>query len=173
MGAQRKRHGTDDDVVATQALVHAGVAVGRLLDGATRRAASLTLSQYQVLAILLAADPAPLEPRELATATASGSAHVTMLLDQLERGGALKRRPHATDRRRRTVVLTDSGRSRARAAREAVAVVSRAVLERMGPGNDPVAIRGVAEAIAQAAGAVSGSSVMDLGEADPGRMPPG
>lgn len=169
MAAQRRK--ADNEVVATQAVIHAGASLGRLLDGATRRAASLTLSQYQLLAILLAADPAPLEPRELAAATASGSAHVTMLLDQLERGGALERRAHATDRRRRAVVLTDAGRKRARDARDAVAATSRAVLERMGPGNDPVAIRGLAEALAHAADAVSGGAVMALGEGDPGRMP--
>ena len=50
-----------------------------------RRQGSLTFSQYQLLSLLRATHPEPWEPWELGKRLGNGSAHVTMLLDQLER----------------------------------------------------------------------------------------
>lgn len=150
-------------------MVQAGGAIGRVFDHATRRAASLTLSQHQVLAALLGADPAPLEPRQIGAVIGSGSAHVTVLLDQLERMGHLERRAHDTDRRRRAIVLTDGGRDAARASTEAVAAAARVVIARAG-GLSAADILAVAGPLDGAVGDVAGS-VWLVGEADPGRTP--
>ena len=50
------------------------------------------------------------------------------LVDQLERGGLAKRRPHAKDRRAREVVVTPKGRRALTRARELAAEVERDVL---------------------------------------------
>ena len=144
--------------------MRAGAAMERLLDHATRRSAGLSLSQYQVLAALLASDPAPLEPREIGAAIGSGSAHVTMLLDHLERSGHLERRPH-----RRTVELTAQGRERATAAAAAVSATCGAVMARAGgvTADDLLAAAGAVEA---AVGHPEGG-VWAAGEGDPGHSP--
>lgn len=164
-----KSRATVDDAAALLALVQAGGALGRVLDHATRRAASLTLSQHQVLAALLSADPAPMEPRQIGAVIGSGSAHVTVLLDQLERAGALERRAHDTDRRRRAIVLTEAGRERARASTEAVNAAARVVIARAGglTGDDILQVAGPLDG---AVGDVAGA-VWLVGEGDPGRAP--
>ena len=162
----RKRQAAED-AAAIQSVVRAGAALERLLDLATRQAASLSLSQHQVLAALLAADPAPLEPRHIGMAIGSGSAHVTMLLDQLERGGSLERRAHEHDRRRRAVVLTDAGRERARRSTSAVADMARQVMDRAG-GADAAAVAALMAPFEDAAAQVEGA-VWTVGEGDPGQ----
>jgi DNA-binding MarR family transcriptional regulator len=96
----------------SSALLGVGADLARLLDHLSRRQGSLTFSQYQLLALLRATDPDPREPWELGRGLGSGSAHVTMLLDQLERAALVERRTHGQDRRRRWVHLTDEGRER-------------------------------------------------------------
>jgi DNA-binding MarR family transcriptional regulator len=96
----------------SSALLGVGADLGRLLDHLARRQGSLTFSQYQLLALLRATDPDPREPWELGRGLGSGSAHVTMLLDQLERAELVERRTHGQDRRRRWVHLTEAGRER-------------------------------------------------------------
>ena len=141
--------------MALQAMVQVGAALSRALDDAARRAGGVCLSQHQVLAALAAAEPASLEPRQIAAATGTGSAHMTMLLDRLEDAGLLERRAHPTDRRRREVVLTDAGREREATTSAAIEVAARGVLARAA-GLAPADILAVAAALDDAVGDVGG-----------------
>jgi DNA-binding MarR family transcriptional regulator len=61
---------------------------------------------------LLSIDPAHGQPMgTLATAWKCDASNVTFLVDRLEQKGFVERRPSLGDRRVRTVVLTESGRS--------------------------------------------------------------
>jgi len=108
------------DAIAVAAMAQVGASLGRVLDDAVRRARGLTLNQHHVLVALRRAGDAGLEPRQIAVAIGSGSAHVTILLDQLEKAGLVERRPHPTDRRRRQVVLTRQGAEQVEATVAAV-----------------------------------------------------
>jgi DNA-binding MarR family transcriptional regulator len=94
-------------------LVALGSDLSRLLDHLTRRHGSITYSQYQLVALLRSTHPEPWEPWELGKRLGNGSAHVTMLLDQLERAGLVVRETHVQDRRRRLIRLTPEGHDRA------------------------------------------------------------
>ena len=52
----------------------------------------------------------PQSMRELATALGIDPPNATVVVDELERQGLVVRQPHPTDRRVKTVVLTDKGR---------------------------------------------------------------
>jgi DNA-binding MarR family transcriptional regulator len=113
----------------TGALLGLGADLGRLFDHLVRRQGSLTFSQYQLLALLRAAHPEPREPWELGRGLGSGSAHVTMLLDQLQRAGLVERQTHGKDRRRRWVHLTEAGRERVEQVAERVRALESRILE--------------------------------------------
>ena len=149
------RKSTADDALALQAMVQVGAALARALEDATRRAGGVCLSQHNVLGVLARAEPTALEPRQIAAATGSGSAHVTMLLDRLEHAGLVQRRAHPTDRRRREVVLTDAGREREVATSAAIDMAARGVLARAS-GLAPADILAVAAALDEAVGDVGG-----------------
>jgi DNA-binding MarR family transcriptional regulator len=166
------RKGPLDDVTAIEALIQAGGALARVLDDAVRRAGGVGLSQHNVLARLAHADPIPLEPRQIAAATGSGSAHVTMLLDQLEKAGLLERRPHASDRRRREVVLTDAGRECVAATAAALEVTARGVLARA-RGVSPGDLLAVSAALDHAVGDVGGPLTADAAVSARARKIPG
>lgn len=93
-------------------LVALGSDMARLLDHLTRRHGSLSYSQYQLLTLLRSTHPEPWEPWEIGKRLGTGSAHVTMLIDQLERGGHVIRETHAQDRRRRLVRLAPNSLER-------------------------------------------------------------
>lgn len=158
--------------MALQAMVQVGAALSRALDEAARRAGGVCLSQHQVLAALAAAEPASLEPRQIAAATGTGSAHMTMLLDRLEDAGLLERRAHPTDRRRREVVLTDAGRERVATTSAAIEVTARAVLARAS-GVGPSDVIAVAAALDDAVGDVGGPMPVDGWAAQPKAPIPG
>jgi DNA-binding MarR family transcriptional regulator len=58
----------------------------------------------------------PLTQRELADRISADQPYVTLMIDDLERQGLVRRTPHPSDRRAKLVELTDSGRSAARRA---------------------------------------------------------
>lgn len=155
--------------MAVEAVVQVGTALGRVLDDAVRRAGGVTLNQHHVLAALQRAGDRGLEPRQIAVAIGSGSAHVTILLDQLEDAALVERRPHETDRRRRQVLLTSAGGERVDATSAAVEMASRGVLARAA-GVDPDQLMALAGALDEAMGDVGGPARGDA-PARVGRRP--
>lgn len=89
-----------------------GAELTALLERVVRLRGHVTLAQYRALSHLRSAHPEPIEPWQLARALATGSAHVTAILDSLAALGLVARAPHARDRRRRLVTLTDGGLAR-------------------------------------------------------------
>lgn len=159
----------EQHAMAVEAVVQVGTALGRVLDDAVRRAGGVTLNQHHVLAALRRAGERGLEPRQIAVAIGSGSAHVTILLDQLEHADLVERRPHETDRRRRQVLLTPAGAERVQATSAAVEMAAQGVMARA-VGVDPGQVMGMAAALDEAMGDVGGPA---RGDAPPaaGRRP--
>ncbi|MEZ5080192.1 MAG: winged helix DNA-binding protein [Thermoleophilia bacterium] len=62
-----------------------------------------------ILALLAANDPEPMEPWQVGQVLGLQSNHLTMLFDRLVGEGLVERAVHPTDRRRRLVRLTDAG----------------------------------------------------------------
>lgn len=158
--------------MAVEAVVQVGTSLGRVLDDAVRRAGGLTLNQHHVLAALERAGERGLEPRQIAVAIGSGSAHVTILLDQLEDAGLVERRPHETDRRRRQVLLTAAGAERVGATSAAVEMAAQGVMARA-PGLDPATLVAVAGALDEAMGDMGGPARGDAPRAAGRRPIPG
>lgn len=71
-------------------------------------AADLTISQFGVLEALL--HKGPLCQRDLAAKILKSSGNMTMVIDNLEKRGLVRRERDTTDRRYLTVQLTGSGR---------------------------------------------------------------
>ncbi len=67
------------------------------------------LAPSSVKALLRLSGTRPTAMRELATAFACDASYITAVVDALEERGLARREPHPTDRRVRTVVLTDEG----------------------------------------------------------------
>ncbi len=72
----------------------------------------LGLSWTRVLAVRRLA-VGPQTQRELAERLSADPPYVTLMVDDLERRGLVRRKPHPTDRRARLVELTASGRAAA------------------------------------------------------------
>jgi DNA-binding MarR family transcriptional regulator len=91
----------------------------RRLSQASQRYMRLGETDMRALRLLVAArnQSIPVTPGMIAGHLAISTAATTKLLDRLERGGHVLRRPHPTDRRSLTVEVTDETRS---AARESV-----------------------------------------------------
>lgn len=159
----------EQQAMAVEAVVQVGMSLGRVLDDAVRRAGGLTLNQHHVLAALARAGERGLEPRQIAVAIGSGSAHVTVLLDQLEQAGLVERRPHETDRRRRQVLLTAAGTERVQATSAAVEMAAQGVMARA-VGLDPATLMAVAGALDEAIGDMGGPARGDA-PAAAGRRP--
>jgi DNA-binding MarR family transcriptional regulator len=68
------------------------------------------LAPSTVKALLRLSGSKPTAMRELAAAFACDASYITAVVDALEQRGLATREPHPTDRRIRTVVLTDHGR---------------------------------------------------------------
>jgi DNA-binding MarR family transcriptional regulator len=79
------------------------------------------LAPSSVKALLRLSGARPVAMRELAAAFACDASYITAVVDALEQRGLARREPHPTDRRVRTVVLTDDGR---RVAESVVDVLS-------------------------------------------------
>ena len=76
--------------------------------GAALASSGVTADQFVVLAALAEADA--LTQRELVARTSSDPNTVRTMLVLLERAALIERRPHPTDRRARSVILTRTGR---------------------------------------------------------------
>ena len=155
----------------TSALIALGADFGRLLDHLVRRQGSLTFSQYQLLALLRAGHPEPREPWELGRGLGSGSAHVTMLLDQLERMGLVHRETHGTDRRRRWVHLTDEGRERVEQMAVRVRALESHILKGALSREEAERMGGFAERLRAVLGELTASDLSFLLLAEPGHEP--
>ena len=68
------------------------------------------LAPSSVKALLRLSGSKPTAMRELAVAFACDASYITAVVDALEQRGFATREPHPTDRRIRTVVLTEHGR---------------------------------------------------------------
>jgi DNA-binding MarR family transcriptional regulator len=86
--------------------VRAVIDVGGRLSRVAARRAGLSDSELAALEHLAAE---PLGPAELARRLTISTAAATGVVDRLEQRGHVERRPHAADRRRVAVSLTDSG----------------------------------------------------------------
>ncbi len=64
---------------------------------------------YEVLAALRRAHPAPLQPVSISTRVMTSAPGITGRLDRLERVDLIERHPHPTDRRATLVHLTEDG----------------------------------------------------------------
>ncbi|MDR7328132.1 MULTISPECIES: MarR family winged helix-turn-helix transcriptional regulator [Catenuloplanes] len=92
------------------AVHHLAVAAAEL-DAAIARRMGLTGGDYLALKHLsISGDP--MGPVELGRLLGITSGAATGLVDRLERHGLAERRPHPTDRRRQTVVITPHARQR-------------------------------------------------------------
>lgn len=91
----------------------------RRMSQASQRYMRLGESDMRALRLLVAArnQSIPVTPGMIAGHLSISTAATTKLIDRLERGGHVRRRPHPTDRRSLTVEVTDETRS---AARESV-----------------------------------------------------
>ena len=67
------------------------------------------LAPSSVKALLRLSGSRPVAMRELAVAFACDASYITAVVDALEERGLARREPHPTDRRVRTVVLSDDG----------------------------------------------------------------
>src|SRR6195952_992564 len=77
---------------------------------------SLDMTQTQALSYLYSRGD--MGQSELGALLGFNTSSMTALVDRLERGEIAERRPHPTDRRRRVVHLTDSGRLAGRTTRQ-------------------------------------------------------
>ncbi|GIJ80978.1 DNA-binding transcriptional regulator, MarR family [Micromonospora phaseoli] len=78
---------------------------------------------------------------------------LTYLIDDLERGGLVRRRPDPTDRRSRLVTLTDAGHEAARHRRAALRAVESRLLQTLPP-EQAATLRALLQQVAGAAQAV-------------------
>jgi DNA-binding MarR family transcriptional regulator len=104
----------------------------------------LTTSRAEVI-YLLARDGA-LVQRALAQALGCTPRHVTGLVDALQEGGFVERRPHPSDRRATSVVLTEQGADTARWMTSSRRESARAILGDL-PSTDLAAFVRVADRI--------------------------
>jgi DNA-binding MarR family transcriptional regulator len=110
-------------------------------------AGALGLSWTRVLAVRrLAVEPQT--QRELAERLSADPPYVTLIIDDLEKRGLVRRKPHPTDRRAKLVELTSSGRA---AAARADAVLDEPPAELRGaPDADLEAVLRVLERLSRA-----------------------
>lgn len=107
----------------------------------------LTTSRAEVIYVL--ARDGELVQRALAEALNCTPRHVTGLIDQLEQGGLVQRRPHPRDRRAISVALTPDGDATARWITESRHDAARAILGDL-PRTDLAAFVRVADRILHA-----------------------
>lgn len=88
----------------------------RRLSQASQRYMRLGESDMRALRLLISArnQGIPVTPGMIAGHLEISTASTTKLLDRLERGGHVRRRPHPTDRRSLTIEVTDQTRAAAR-----------------------------------------------------------
>lgn len=108
--------GPDDlRLAAWRSFLHANAALSHVLGHELEEAQQLPLSWYDVLLKLNEAG-GQLRMHELANAVLLSKSGLTRLVDRMERGGLVSRRPCASDRRGWLAVLTPQGKARLRKA---------------------------------------------------------
>ncbi len=110
--------------------------------------AQLTLSQYGLLLPL--AEQAEARIRDLAEAAGITAPTATRILDALERGGIVQRKPASDDRRAISVTLTERGRAALETRHAWIRERQRAFYATLDPAEHEIApalLRGVAELI--------------------------
>jgi DNA-binding MarR family transcriptional regulator len=127
VSAHHPPRGPSPDAREAAQVLLAGAELANLLDRLLRREGNVTLTQYRVLS-LLASRGEPVEPWQIAAALTLSSAHVTLVLDGLQRAGLATRGPHPRDRRRRLVQLTETGTERLGHLRAHVAALEARLL---------------------------------------------
>jgi DNA-binding MarR family transcriptional regulator len=90
----------------------------------------LTTALFSVLNFLFARDAAI--QQEIGAAIGIDPSTMVALIDELERAGLAKRRPHPSDRRAREVVITPKGRRTTERGRDLAREVEDAVLQGLG-----------------------------------------
>ncbi|MGF7237019.1 MAG: MarR family winged helix-turn-helix transcriptional regulator [Frankia sp.] len=102
---------------AIQALMLTGEAHNRLHEVCQR--VDLTPAAMKIL-LVLSAGPRPM--RDLVGTFRCDPSYITNIIDVLERRGVARREPHPTDRRAKTVAVTDEGREVVVRAQEMMSV---------------------------------------------------
>lgn len=118
----RRSHLSDDElaqVVRVLDAMHRWREAERAMSEESQRYMKLGETDMRALRLLIAAQrqDAVVTPGDIAAHLGVSTASVTKLLDRLEKGGHIRRRPHPTDRRRLSIEVTARTR---RAARESV-----------------------------------------------------
>lgn len=98
---------------AFELVVLVGAELAELRERLVRRHGAMTLAQFRMLELMAARDPHRLEPWELGEELGLASNHVSMVLDQLEAQGYVRRHAHPRDGRRRLIEITAAGRKQA------------------------------------------------------------
>jgi DNA-binding MarR family transcriptional regulator len=112
--------GVADDTAAVEAwermreITHDPQVLGRLHVLAEQ--AGIIPGAAKALRFLSAPEPMPM--RNLAANLRCDNSYVTTIVDSLEEAGVARREAHATDRRIKVIVLTDTGRTLARRAQK-------------------------------------------------------
>jgi DNA-binding MarR family transcriptional regulator len=116
--------------------------------GEVAAALGMSFARTRALRRIAAAehDAAPLTMRELAVRLGTDPPHVTLMIDDLEAGGFVRRRPHPEDGRAKVVEITDSGRAAAALAEEILGRPPRALTDL--PAADLASLTAILERIA-------------------------
>lgn len=98
-----------DDLGVTLRVIRAGRILETRLEQIASENGFNARGDFEVLATLRRAHPAPLQPAQLAESVMITTSGMTGRLDRLETAGLIERKPHATDRRAIDVFITESG----------------------------------------------------------------
>lgn len=115
----RRAHLSDseiDEIVELMAALHAWHAAAARMSAASRRYMNLNQNDMRAVRFMIAAENAGevATARALADHLGISTAATTKMLDRLERGGHVIRRPHPVDRRAIALTVTPSTRQAAR-----------------------------------------------------------
>ena len=126
---------TDQEMLAWAGFLRVHAAVVRRLDGEMRAEHGITLTQYEVLLMLVTADGGERRLSDLADGALLSLSGLSRLVDRLVARGLVERRQCPDDRRGALAHLTDDGRACLMAARPThLDGVRRLFIELLPPG---------------------------------------
>lgn len=126
---------TDQEMLAWAGFLRVHAAVVRRLDGEMRAEHGITLTQYEVLLMLVTADGGERRLSDLADGALLSLSGLSRLVDRLVARGLVERRQCPDDRRSALAHLTDDGRACFMAARPThLDGVRRLFIEPLPPG---------------------------------------
>ncbi|WP_344882693.1 MarR family transcriptional regulator [Allokutzneria multivorans] len=114
-----ERVGPAETMAAVTSVMRVQQIVQSAVDGALRPH-KLTFARYEALVLLTFSRQGSLPMRVMGERLQLHPTSVTNIVDRLEADGLVVRAPHPTDRRTTLVAITDDGRTRMKAATEAV-----------------------------------------------------